>query len=84
MELKGTCLEAKEEVRDFVGQDGVKKTQNIKKVLVMCDNGSGVEVITANTYGNEHYALPKKGDKITISNIVKFEGDGIQGKAIFR
>lgn len=84
MEIKGTCLEAKEEVRDFVGPDGVKKTQNIKKVLVMCENGVGVEVITANTYGNEKYTLPKKGDKITISNVVKFEGDGIVGKAIFR
>lgn len=84
MELKGTCLEAKEEIRDFVGQDGVKKTQNIKKVLVMCDNGSGVEVITANTYGNDKFVLPKKGDKITIPNVVKFEGDGIVGKAIFR
>ena len=84
MELKGTCLESKEEVRDFVGQDGVKKTQAIKKVLIMCENGSGVEVITANTYGNDKFSLPKKGDKITISNVVKFEGDGIVGKAIFR
>lgn len=84
MELKGTVLEAKEEVRDFVGQDGVKKTQQIKKVLLMCENGSGVEVVTANTYGNDHFTLPKKGDKITISNVVKFEGDGIVGKAIFR
>lgn len=84
MELKGTVLEAKEEVRDFVGSDGVKKTQKIKKVLLMCDNGSGVEVITANTYGNDHFTLPKKGEKVIISNVVKFEGDGIVGKAIFR
>ena len=84
MELKGTVLEAKEEVRDFVGQDGVKKTQQIKKVLLMCENGTGVEVVTANTYGNDNFTLPKKGDKVTISNVVKFEGDGIVGKAIFR
>ena len=84
MELKGTVLEAKEEVRDFVGTDGVKKTQQIKKILLMCENGSGVEVVTANTYGNDKFSLPKKGEKVTISNVVKFEGDGIVGKAIFR
>ena len=84
MELKGTVLEAKEEIRDFVGSDGVKKTQHIKKVLLMCENGSGVEVVTANTYGNDKFPLPKKGEKVIISNVVKFEGDGIVGKAIFR
>ena len=72
MIIEGEVLNSSTEMKDLVGKDGVKRSNRISHVLVMCKSNAGVEIVNLRAF-DATWELPKIGVKWTSPRVKRYE-----------